>query len=716
MAKNIDKILGKALVEKNLIDKGNMQAFLQEAEQSTQPLSAIVVQRGVVAEDTVLQILAQKLALHYVPVKELSIDKAVIQKVPFKIASYYKFLPIKLENKVLTIAVSYPLDIKTQDEIRTHLGFQIEMALSCQNDIMEMMKVHYGLAADTIQEIMLKTPQKHAADVSTIVEEKVEDIEKLAGEASVIRLVNQILLEAYQRRATDVHIEPYRGKVKLRYRIDGVLYNAPVPQEIANLYSSIISRIKIIANLNIVERRLPQDGRAVVKIGSQTLDLRISSLPTPYGECLVIRLLPTKMLFSMEKLGLPPSDLAIFENLIKKPHGIIFITGPTGSGKTTTLYACLSRINTDERKIITIEDPIEYELEGITQIQVVPEIGLDFARGLRSMLRHDPDVMMVGEVRDRETSEIAIRVALTGHLVFSTLHTNDAASGITRLVDIGLEPYLVASSVEVFVAQRLVRVLCPRCKAEDTGQPEQIKTHIARELGLSSAKEVTIFKSKGCKECNGTGYFGRTAIYEILLVDDAIRDMILRKTAASEITRIAIKGGMHTLRQDGFRKVIEGMTTPDEVMRVTQEEEHVAGPPVVRSLNKEGPTELPSVPEIATATDDRRVYPRLSTRINISYKAVKPAPRKGERAQRFSVAKNISAGGLAFLSDEAPSIGSILDLRIELPDGGDPIGCFAKVLRVEEAKGGNYNIAVCYLDLSSVDRARMERYIREELK
>ncbi len=714
MASNIDKILSEALAKNGLVLESQLNLFIGEAQKTSETLAAVLIRDNVLTEEAILHILAKELKLPFVNLKDITIDKATIGKVPFKIASYYKFLPIKFENSTLTIAVPYPLDIKTQDEIRTHLGYHIEMALSTKGDVIELLKMHYGLAAETIQEIMLKTPQKQSGDS---ILEKVEDIEKLATEASVIKLVNQIILEAHNRRASDVHIEPYRGKVKLRYRIDGILYNAPVPLEIVNFYSAILSRIKIMANLNIVERRLPQDGRAVVKIGEQNLDLRISSLPTPYGEGLVIRLLPTKMLFSLARLGLRPPDLKIFESFVKKVHGIIFITGPTGSGKTTTLYACLSSINTDARKIITIEDPIEYELEGVTQIQIAPEIGLDFARGLRSMLRHDPDVMMVGEVRDRETADIAIRVALTGHLVFSTIHTNDAPSGVTRLLDIGIEPYLIASSTEAFVAQRLVRVICPHCQAEDQNQPYQLKIQIAKELNLGSPEEVRIYKGKGCKICNFTGFYGRTAIYEILMVDDVIKDLILRKLSAGEIKKVAIQRGMHTLRQDGFRKVLSGITTPDEVIRATQEEYQDLDKLSKGESREQNKNDKSVASEGKTADEDKRIYPRLETQVNVSHKMIKPAAKKGEQPERLSVAKNISAGGLLFSYEEALPVGAILKLKIELPDTENPIQCLARVSRVEEIEEDKvFNVAICFLDISSADRARVERYISEELR
>ena len=359
--------------------------------------------------------------------------------------------------------------------------------------------------------------------------------------------------------------------MNIRYRIDGVLYNASVPSDIGRFFQAIVSRIKIMSNLDIVERRLPQDGRAIVNVGKEEFDLRISVLPTPEGEGIVIRVLPARMLFSLKKLGLEPKDLEILEKLIEKPHGIIFVTGPTGSGKTTTLYASLNKIKSTRNKIITIEDPIEYELEGITQVQIAAEVGLTFAQGLRSIFRHDPDIIMVGEVRDFETAELAIRVALTGHLVFSTLHTNDAAGAVNRLLDIGVEPYLVASSVEAFIAQRLVRLICPACKVEDKTVAQEIKLQIMKEMGATS--DVKIYKGEGCETCNFTGFKGRTAIYEILVVDRMIRELILKKASTDKMREKAIERGMRVLCLSGWGKVIKGLTTPAEVMRVTQVEE-----------------------------------------------------------------------------------------------------------------------------------------------
>jgi type II secretory ATPase GspE/PulE/Tfp pilus assembly ATPase PilB-like protein len=708
MTKNTDRLLAKVLAEKGRISANDLENVLQEAERTNRPFSTLLVEQGLIEETRLLEVLSQEFKIPFVNLRENTVEKIVTEKVPLKFATYYKFMPLSIKDRVLTIAVAYPLDLKTQDEIRTQLGFEVKMVLSVEGDINDMLKIHYGLAADTINKIISKTPRKEMEEARA--EAEVEDIEKLAEEESII-------VEAYKRRATDIHIEPYRGKVRLRYRIDGVLHNAPVPPEMTHFYSSILSRMKIISNLNIIERRLPQDGRATVKVQDQTIDLRISSVPTPYAE----------MLFDLEKLGLSKDDLKIFEELVKKPHGIIFVTGPTGSGKSTTLYTCLSQLNKDQTKIVTIEDPIEYEMEGVTQMQVLPEIGLDFARGLRSMLRHDPDVIMIGEVRDHETAEIAIRVALTGHLVFSTLHTNDAASGIVRLIDIGLEPYLVATSVEAFIAQRLVRLICDGCKGEDESQPREIKEMIARDLNLPSADTVKIFKGKGCKKCNGTGFFGRTAIYEILLVDDVIKEMILKRTSSGHIKDVAVARGMHTLRQDGWRKVLEGATTPEEVIELTETEEEKKQEPVAaeREYAPE-PVPVPGTPEAPAAPKPakcRRVYARLNTKVNVSYKIVnakgkvlKPKDLK----EQYSTTEGISAGGLQFTSNEAISLGTILELKIDLPDAGQSIVCLAKILRVElkdedEQTRKWFYISVCFLDISSAERVRLNKYVEEEL-
>ncbi len=695
--KKSDQLLYDGVLEKKLISKRTLQPVMEAAQSSGQNLTQLLLDKKLVPEKDILMVLAEKLKLSYIDLKKISVDKSVIDKVPVRIASYYKFIPLEIRNGVLKISTSHPLDIKTQDEIRLQLGYDIEVVLSCTNDIADGLQRYYGLGADTIHEIVSKgheTPTKLPTEIE---EEKIEDIEKLAETASVIRLVNQLILEGWRKRATDIHLEPYREKITLRYRIDGILYDTQVPLELKNYFKAIISRIKIMSNLNIVERRLPQDGRAVVRVQDQMLDLRISTMPTPFGESVVIRILPTKMIFSLEKLGFSKRDLSIFRDLVQRPHGIIFITGPTGSGKTTTLYASLSEINTKERKIITLEDPIEYEVEGITQIQVMPEINLDFARGLRSVLRHDPDIIMVGEVRDLETAEVAVRVALTGHLVFSTLHTNDAVSGLTRLIDIGVEPYLVASSVQAFIAQRLVRLICPDCKYEDKEAPIELKELIARGSGLKSTEEVKVFRGKGCSNCNSTGFYGRAAIYEIFLVDEAMKDLILQRLTTGQMKKEAISKGMHTLRQDGWHKVIDGLTTPEEVMKVTPAEDQALIP--------------------KTLIPEKRIYSRLNSEIHIRYKLFKSQQdlikRMGILPETFSVSKNVSGGGLLFISDEALPVDSTLSFKIELPDGGKPIETLAKVVRTEKKDDMHYDVAICFLDMASADRTRLDKYVKE---
>lgn len=565
MAFKKEVLLGQLLVDKNIISVEQLNEALKEQKKSGGFLGNTLLKLGYVAEDEIFPVLAEQLGTEYVKLKNAQIDPAVIEKVPAKFASHYKLIPIDFDKGILTIAVTDPLDIHTIDDVKLLLGYETEVVLANEPDIIDAIRKYYGVGADTLERMMAGGESREGVEVEA---PKTEDIEDMAQDASIIKFVNQLFLQAYKDRATDIHIEPYEDEMKVRYRIDGILYDTAIPPNIKHFQSAIISRIKIMANLNIAERRLPQDGRIRIKVASDELDLRVSILPTPYGESVDIRLLGTNLHFELENLGLLGRDLKIMEEMIKKPHGIIFVTGPTGSGKTTTLYACLNKINSKEQKIITIEDPIEYRIKNVTQVQVHPRIGLTFAQGLRSMLRHDPDIMMVGEVRDFETAEITIRVALTGHLVFSTIHTNDAAGGITRLIDMGIEPFLVASSVECFIAQRLVRVICPDCKKEIKPSKE-----VLRELGVSEIKDVAkikFYEGAGCDDCKHTGYMGRTAIYEILIIDNDIRDLIMARKSADAIKKLAMEHGMRTLRQDGWEKIKLGITTPAEVMRVTE--------------------------------------------------------------------------------------------------------------------------------------------------
>ncbi len=559
-------LIGEMLIDEGLITPEQLDAGLKEQKKTGKFICQTFADLGFASEEKIFAVLSRKLGIPYVRVKDRVIDKVAIEKVPAKFASYYKLMPLELKGDKLTVVVTDPLDVHTLDDIKLLLNLEIHPVLGGEKDILEAIKKYYGIGADTIERIMAETAHPEELKLPTAA---TQDMEELVEDASIIKFVNQIIQQAYYDRATDIHIEPYEDEMKVRYRIDGILYDATIPPSIKYFQSAIVSRIKIMANLNIAERRLPHDGRIKVKAGDDELDLRVSILPTPFGESVVIRLLTNKMLLSLEDLGLSKPDLNILEEMIKKPHGIILVTGPTGSGKTTTLYACLSKINNKELKILTIEDPIEYRLKGITQIQVHPKIGLSFAMGLRSMLRHDPDVMMVGEVRDLETAEITIRVALTGHLVFSTIHTNDAAGAVARLLDMGIEPYLVASSVECLIAQRLVRTICPECK-----YPVKEKKEPLLELGVSNIPEdVVIYEGKGCEACKFTGYRGRTAIYEFIVLNEEIRELVLKRTSSDQIKKKAVKMGMRTLRQDGVDKVLKGLTTISEVLRVTPQEE-----------------------------------------------------------------------------------------------------------------------------------------------
>jgi type IV pilus assembly protein PilB len=555
--------LGQLLIEKKLITQDQLDIALKKQRESGKLLGSVLLELGFVDEETVfLPILAGQMGMEYANLNEKEIPREVITKITAKIAGHYKMIPIDFKNGVLTIATANPGNVTMMDEISLVSGLNIHPVLTSEKDIIEAIRHYYGVGAETIEQMM------DSMDVDLNVKEQVANIED-DSEASISKFLNQILLEAYKDRASDIHIEPFEDELQIRYRVDGILYDAKVPASIKHFKDSINSRIKILSNLNIAEKRLPQDGRFKVRMGKIDLDLRVSFLPTPYGESVVLRILNSTRLYSLNDLGLLPEEKQAFEKLLEKPHGIVFLTGPTGSGKTTTLYSCLATLNTEDNKIITIEDPVEYQLKGITQIQINPAIGLNFVDGLRSMLRHDPDIMMVGEVRDKETADIAIQSALTGHLIFSTLHTNDASTGVTRLLDMGVDPYLVTSTVECFIAQRLVRLICSKCKEEIKQTPELMKDF---ESFMKPGEQVTLFQGKGCEACNFTGFIGREPIYEILFMNETIRDLVMQRRTASEIKEQAMKNGMRSLAQSGWLKVRRGSTSPQEVLRVTQEE------------------------------------------------------------------------------------------------------------------------------------------------
>jgi len=555
-------LLGEMLINKGIITVQQLHDALEEQKKTGELLGMALIRMGIVSEEQVLlPYLAEKYNINFISLKGAVISPEALSCLPAKAVNHYKVCPVKYEKGVLTVAMSRPRNIAVLDDLAMMARVPIEPVLAGEKDIKEAIREYYGLGAETIER-MMSDSQMMSADIPVA-----ESIDESSSEASISQFLNQILFQAHRDSATDIHIEPFGDELRIRYRVDGVLYDAQVPENIRFFSEALISRIKILSNLNIAEKRLPQDGRFKVKVNNADMDLRVSFLPTSFGESCVIRLLNTFRLYNFEELGITGTERKQLNNLLLKPHGIVFLTGPTGSGKTTTLYSCLASINSEDTKIITVEDPVEYQLKGVVQVQANAGIGLTFAMALRSILRNDPDVIMIGEVRDFETAQIAIQMSLTGHLVFSTLHTNDAASGITRLIDIGIEPYLIASSVECFLAQRLVRLLCSFCKKR-----VPLTDRIKKEFELGDlTQEPMIYEGVGCKECRLTGYHGRQAICEFLILNEKLRTMITGRATSQDIKQLAVLNGMKTLRQQGWEKVILGLTSPSEVLRVTEE-------------------------------------------------------------------------------------------------------------------------------------------------
>ncbi len=561
----IDFVAGKVGLTDEHIAQARAEAF-----RSGTTIERAAVALGLATAETVYRAVAEYAGVPYVKLSDVTIDQALIDRVPPKFVTHYEFMPVEERDGTLVVALAEPLDTHLIDELRLMLRQPIAPVVSTPEEIVSASKRYYGIGADTVEQLMVEAESAPTGTVDLDAHAS-EILDDTNVDASIIKFVNELLHEAIAAGATDVHIEPFENELRVRYRIDGVLHLASVPPNIREFHHSIVSRIKILANLNIAEHRLPQDGKIEATLGGEQYDLRVSILPTPHGETVNIRILSRSSMFlSLNELGLAGDQLELFSQLIARPHGIILVTGPTGSGKTTTLYACLQKINSADRKIITIEDPIEYQLRGITQMQVLDKIGFNFARGLRSMLRHDPDIMMVGEIRDYEAAETAIRCSLTGHLVFSTLHTNDAASAVTRLTDMGVEPFLLASSVLATIAQRLVRIICPSCRTEFTPNEE-----VLHEIGVTAedARGHTFYRGKGCEACRFTGYKGRTAIYEILPFTAPIRELTMQRAPSSVIKETAVKLGMRTLRQDGWLRITDGITTFEEVLRVAHAEE-----------------------------------------------------------------------------------------------------------------------------------------------
>ncbi len=560
--------LEQVLQDLKLIDQAGLEKVRTVQLEKALPLQEALLASGAVSDHDILQALSKLWDIPLMSrIEEIEVDPAIVDLLPMSFLRKYLMVPVKLHEGTLLVAVNDPADQDPMFDIARLLKIRdVKRVLAPKQEILSAINRVMELKNESAKDIMEDMEEEGDEILKDL--ESIQDITLMETEAPIIRMVNRLMVQAYRDRASDIHVEPYQTDVKVRYRIDGILHDVlTLPKRI---HSPVVSRIKIMASLNIAEKRLPQDGRIGIKLGEHSVDLRISVVPTVNGERVVMRILDkSSVLLGLEELGFYPDDLQRIERLIRQEHGIILVTGPTGSGKTTSLYSMLSRINSPDKNILTIEDPIEYQLKGIGQIPVNTKVGLTFASGLRSIVRQDPDVILVGEIRDLETAEIAIQAALTGHLVFSTLHTNDSASAVTRLIDMGIEPFLVTSSVNAIFAQRLVREICPTCKQGYFPEDESLQ-----EIGLTKEmlqKEGYLYRGAGCPECLGTGYRGRTGIYEILLMSDAIKNTILKSSDSTIIKNQAISEGLHTLRQDGARKVEDGHTTIEEVLRVTQQ-------------------------------------------------------------------------------------------------------------------------------------------------
>lgn len=561
-----DEYVVEILEGVGLITRSQALASLEWAKNNDKAVIDALVEKQIASRSDILKALASQFGMEYVSLDGVDIDQETIDLVPGEVAHRYKVIPIYRNDTTITVALSDPLDVETLDSLRYILRCGVEGVVAQPDEIETALKRYYTMsagvtAATMIQDLTegaVQTPVTDALDLTG--EDEVSE-----SDAPIIKLVSLIILEAFRNRASDIHLEPQEKKFRVRYRIDGVLHEVESPPR--RLQSAIISRVKIMANMSIAEKRLPQDGRIQINVMGRDLDLRVSSIPSNHGESIVMRLLDKESLtLGLPKLGFFSDDQQTFERLIGLSDGIVLVTGPTGSGKTTTLYACLNYINKPDRKIITVEDPVEYQMSGINQVHVRSEIGLTFGSALRAILRQAPNIIMIGEIRDLETAEIAVNASLTGHLVFSTLHTNDAPSAVTRLIDIGVKPFLVASSTRAIMAQRLVRKICERCR-----EPVQVSDSQMRLLGPAAEQiaQASLFKGRGCTECAHTGYRGRIGLFEIFMIDDAVRHLIFERASASVLRAKAKELGMRTLREDGIRKVVAGQTTLEEVFRVT---------------------------------------------------------------------------------------------------------------------------------------------------
>lgn len=561
------KSLEKILLEQKLISAESLNLAKEDAKKSAISLEKALIRQALVNNDRIASVVAKEIGVPFVDLADYTVDKEVVKLIPKEVATKYTLIPLFKVGNSLTLAMADPSDIIAIDEVHLKSKCDIDPVLSISSAIVSAIDNYYGVRGD-IEQIVEDISEE---DMGKMLEklqksEDLKDSSQLAEEAPLIRLVNLLIVQAMKEHASDIHIEPDEQMLRVRFRIDGVLYEKPSPPKF--LMNGIISRIKILSKMDIAEKRKPQDGGFKLKVGKKEIDLRVSSFPTINGENIVMRLLDrSSLMIGLKDLGFSPDSLKKFSEMIRRSYGIILVTGPTGSGKTTTLYATLQTINTVGKNIITLEDPVEYQLPLIRQAQINPKTGFTFAAGLRSILRQDPNVIMVGEVRDLETLEISIHAALTGQLVFTTLHTNDAPGSLSRMVDMGAEPFLISSSLIGVVAQRLVRVLCDNCKEKYKPSPELIA-----ELQLPKDKDYCFYKAVGCRHCSGIGYKGRIGIYEVMIMDEALRKLTVAKASSDEIMKEARKEGLITLREDGLLKAINGITSVEEVLRVTQAE------------------------------------------------------------------------------------------------------------------------------------------------
>jgi type IV pilus assembly protein PilB len=587
------KMLGEMLIAEGLISSAQLDRALAEQKLHGGRIGTLCRSMGFVTEEDIIKVLGKQMGIQPVTFSSIIIDPGVVKIIPETLARRHQLIPLYKKDRTLTLAMVDPLNVFAVDDIRRLTGMEIEPVVSSETEIMKAIDRFYSMTGTMEEAVRTFDVRRAKSDRRTGLNRRrgdmlVEDqffidaqgtemafgeegisLETIAEDAPVVKLVNTMIAQAVREGASDIHIEPDAEVLRIRYRVDGILREVMTPPR--NLQAGVVSRIKIMANLDIAEKRVPQDGRIQMKVGAKDIDIRLSTLPTIFGEKLVMRLLDkSSVLLGLEELGPTTDILAKFEKMIRRPYGLLLVTGPTGSGKTTTLYAALNRISSVERNVVTIEDPVEYQLKYINQVQVNTKTGVTFANGLRAILRQDPDVVMVGEIRDTETATIAIQAALTGHLVLSTLHTNDAAGAVARLLDMGAEPFLVASSLIGVVAQRLVRKVCVRCKGPFTPTPDLIKSLNLERL-MSGQREVCLVKGAGCQQCRNTGYSGRTGIYELLPIDEAVRNLIVSKASSNAIRNLAVQAGFAALRLNGLAAALKGLTTLEEVLRVTQE-------------------------------------------------------------------------------------------------------------------------------------------------